>query len=78
MNDTLIICGHRYTYWISPRKVTLDRREQNPDGTWSDAKTVAIFRHADAKSVHEMTRQFDTAFALDLLGDRILAHSHKE
>ena len=75
MNDTLILTGHRYSYWISPRKVKIERREQLPDGTWTASKTVAVFRHADAEAVHKMTRQFDSAIALDILGDRILANS---
>lgn len=75
MNDTLVLAGHRYTYWISPRKVQIDKREQLPDGAWTLPKTVAVFRHSDAKAVHDMTRQFDTAFELDVLGDRILANS---
>ena len=75
MNDTLVLTGHRYAYWISPRMVKIDRREQLSDGTWTLHKTVAVFRHSNAKAVHDMTRKFDTAFELDVLGDRILANS---
>ena len=75
MNNTIVFSGHRYTFWVSPRKALIEVREQSGDGTFGASRSVAVFGHSDAQEVLRITRAADSAIGLDLIGDEIMSRA---